>query len=173
MVGDRSHDVEGAAQHGIDTVVVDWGYGGADFDGFAVAHVADVAQLREGAECPSRSARDVHLLGQHLPLADGGEDVRPPDPRTRLAERVRVSSAGTGHWHVGEGADRRARKVLAANGYPVEHRVAQIGDDHLAADLVIALGRNHFRFLREAGRRRPGPDAGRSTRAPGPHPRRR
>ncbi len=49
MIGDRSHDVEGAAQHGIDTVVVDWGYGGADFpDGSpAVAHVADVAQLRE------------------------------------------------------------------------------------------------------------------------------
>ena len=68
-----------------------------------------------------------------------------------LADRVRVSSAGTGHWHVGEGADRRTRKVLAANGYPVDHRVAQIGADHLAADMVIALGRNHFRFLREAG----------------------
>ena len=68
-----------------------------------------------------------------------------------LAERVRVSSAGTGHWHVGEGADRRARTVLAANGYPVEHRAAQLDDDHLSADLVIALGRNHFRFIREAG----------------------
>ena len=32
MVGDRSHDVEGAAAHGIDTVVVGWGYGQADFD---------------------------------------------------------------------------------------------------------------------------------------------
>ena len=27
MVGDRSHDVEGAAAHGIGTIVVDWGYG--------------------------------------------------------------------------------------------------------------------------------------------------
>ena len=27
MVGDRAHDVEGAAAHGIGTVVVDWGYG--------------------------------------------------------------------------------------------------------------------------------------------------
>ena len=27
MVGDRSHDVDGAAAHGIDTVVVGWGYG--------------------------------------------------------------------------------------------------------------------------------------------------
>lgn len=49
MVGDRSHDVEGAAAHGLGTVVVDWGYGGADFpDGSpAVAHVGDVTQLRE------------------------------------------------------------------------------------------------------------------------------
>lgn len=27
MVGDRSHDIEGAAEHGIDTVAVTWGYG--------------------------------------------------------------------------------------------------------------------------------------------------
>jgi phosphoglycolate phosphatase len=35
MVGDRRHDVDGAAAHGIHTVVVGWGYGQADFpDGF-------------------------------------------------------------------------------------------------------------------------------------------
>ena len=33
MIGDRSHDVEGAGEHGIDTVVVGWGYGATDFDG--------------------------------------------------------------------------------------------------------------------------------------------
>jgi phosphoglycolate phosphatase len=51
MVGDRSHDVEGAAAHGIDTVVVGWGYGRADFDGptavEAIAHVSTVDDLRE------------------------------------------------------------------------------------------------------------------------------
>jgi len=51
MVGDRSHDVEGAAEHGIATVVVGWGYGGADFGGpgsaSALAHVATVEDLRE------------------------------------------------------------------------------------------------------------------------------
>jgi phosphoglycolate phosphatase-like HAD superfamily hydrolase len=31
MVGDRIHDVAGAAAHGIDAVVVGWGYGQADF----------------------------------------------------------------------------------------------------------------------------------------------
>lgn len=50
MVGDRRHDVEGAAAHGIDAVVVGWGYGCGDFAGPAapagVAHVATVAELR-------------------------------------------------------------------------------------------------------------------------------
>lgn len=51
MVGDRSHDVEGAAEHGIDTVVVGWGYGAADFAGpeavVAHSHVATIDDLRE------------------------------------------------------------------------------------------------------------------------------
>ena len=51
MIGDRLHDVEGAAVHGIETVVVAWGYGHRDFDGHdaasALAHVADIAALRE------------------------------------------------------------------------------------------------------------------------------
>ena len=53
MVGDRSHDVEGAAAHGIDIVVVGWGYGQADFaDGgtpagaTCVTHAATIAELR-------------------------------------------------------------------------------------------------------------------------------
>ncbi|BBX25117.1 HAD-IA family hydrolase [Mycolicibacterium alvei] len=51
MVGDRMHDVEGAAEHGIGTVVVGWGYGATDFAGptavAAHAHVDTVAALRE------------------------------------------------------------------------------------------------------------------------------
>lgn len=51
MVGDRAHDVEGAAEHGIDTVVVAWGYGRDDFTGPAAltahAHVETVESLRE------------------------------------------------------------------------------------------------------------------------------
>ena len=51
MVGDRAHDVEGAAEHGIDTVVVGWGYGSADFalpePAQAAAHVATMSGLRE------------------------------------------------------------------------------------------------------------------------------
>ena len=51
MVGDRSHDVEGASLHGIDTVVVEWGYGADDFadpNGFApLKSVATIGDLRE------------------------------------------------------------------------------------------------------------------------------
>ena len=51
MVGDRRHDVEGAAEHGIDTVVVGWGYGRDDFGephaSGALAHVDTVAALRK------------------------------------------------------------------------------------------------------------------------------
>ena len=51
MVGERSHDVHGASRHGIDTVVVEWGYGRLDFDDPTVerplAHVGSVAVLRE------------------------------------------------------------------------------------------------------------------------------
>lgn len=68
-----------------------------------------------------------------------------------LAGRVRVSSAGTGGWHAGEGADARAVRVLAERGYPTAHRAAQVDDDHLSADLVVALGRNHFRLLSDLG----------------------
>ncbi|WP_082983309.1 low molecular weight protein-tyrosine-phosphatase [Mycobacterium sp. 1423905.2] len=68
-----------------------------------------------------------------------------------LAGAVRVTSAGTGNWHVGQCADERANRVLRAHGYPTEHCAAQVDDDHLAADLVIALSRNHARLLREMG----------------------
>jgi phosphoglycolate phosphatase len=51
MVGDRSHDVHGASHHGIDTIVVGWGYGRADFDDpgtdRSLTHVETVADLRE------------------------------------------------------------------------------------------------------------------------------
>ncbi|VBA55293.1 low molecular weight protein-tyrosine-phosphatase [Mycobacterium attenuatum] len=68
-----------------------------------------------------------------------------------LGDAVRVTSAGTGDWHIGHGVDERAGRVLRAHGYPTDHRAAQIAAEHLAADLVIALGRNHARLLRQLG----------------------
>ena len=71
--------------------------------------------------------------------------------RRGLAHAVRVTSAGTGNWHVGNCADERAARVLQAHGYPTDHCAAQLDADHLAADLVVALGRNHARMLRQLG----------------------
>jgi protein-tyrosine phosphatase len=71
--------------------------------------------------------------------------------RRGLGDAVRVTSAGTGNWHIGSCADDRATRVLHAHGYPTAHRAAQLNDDHLAADLVVALGRNHVRMLRQLG----------------------
>jgi len=51
MVGDRAYDVIGAAEHGIATVVVGWGYGETDFaEPLSVeplTHVTTMAELRE------------------------------------------------------------------------------------------------------------------------------
>jgi protein-tyrosine phosphatase len=68
-----------------------------------------------------------------------------------LHETVRVTSAGTADWHVGRGADVRTSRVLRDHGYPTDHRAAQVGADHLAADLLVALGRNHAGRLRQLG----------------------
>jgi protein-tyrosine phosphatase len=68
-----------------------------------------------------------------------------------LAGHVRVSSAGTGDWHIGSGVDERAHRVLHAHGYSTHHRAVQLDSDHLHADLVVALGRNHVRMLAHLG----------------------
>ncbi|WP_307856815.1 low molecular weight protein-tyrosine-phosphatase [Mycolicibacter acidiphilus] len=68
-----------------------------------------------------------------------------------LSDVVRVTSAGTAGWHIGKGADERTNRVLAAHGYPTEHRAAQFGDEHADADLVVALARNHVRLLTGLG----------------------
>lgn len=83
-----------------------------------------------------------------------------------LSGLVRVSSAGTAGWHVGSGADERAVRVLRERGYPTEHRAAHVGPDHLSADMVVALGRNHFRILADLGVE---PDRLRMLRSFDPH----
>lgn len=69
--------------------------------------------------------------------------------RERLDRLVRVTSAGTGPWHVGEPADPRARRTLLAHGYPVAHVASQVDADHLAADLLLAADAGHLRTLRQ------------------------
>ena len=71
--------------------------------------------------------------------------------RAGLAEGVRVSSAGTGGWHVGDPADDRAAAVLRAAGYPSDHRARQVDAEVLGADLIVALDDTHRHALRDVG----------------------
>lgn len=57
-----------------------------------------------------------------------------------LTHAVPVSSAGTGGRH-----------VLCEHGYPTAHRAAQVHDDHMSADLLIASGGKHVRMLADRG----------------------
>jgi protein-tyrosine phosphatase len=66
-----------------------------------------------------------------------------------LADEVEVTSAGTGDWHVGAAADRRARAALRTRGYPDEHRARQFtAADFADVDLVLAMDGHNLRDLR-------------------------
>jgi protein-tyrosine phosphatase len=67
-----------------------------------------------------------------------------------VGERLRVASAGTGDWHVGERADHRTLAALASAGYDgTTHRARQFEPQWFAdLDLVVAMDRGHERTLR-------------------------
>ncbi|MFF7528669.1 low molecular weight protein-tyrosine-phosphatase [Streptomyces bobili] len=66
-----------------------------------------------------------------------------------LADLVEVDSAGTGDWHVGEGADPRTVSVLEENGYTVAHTARMFERSWFSRlDLVIALDAGHVTALR-------------------------
>jgi protein-tyrosine phosphatase len=71
-----------------------------------------------------------------------------------LANRVLVSSAGTGPWHIGEPADPRAAEVLGRHGYPANHVARQLNPNDLDADLLVVTSAEHVAALtRVLGRR--------------------
>ncbi|MDK7214102.1 low molecular weight protein-tyrosine-phosphatase [Corynebacterium pyruviciproducens] len=66
--------------------------------------------------------------------------------------RVRVTSCGIGDWHVGQHADMRALVELKKAGIDGSYlRAEQVGEEHLAADLIVALAANHVRSLAALG----------------------
>jgi protein-tyrosine phosphatase len=74
-----------------------------------------------------------------------------------LGDRVTVSSAGTGDWHVGAGASGGTVRVLGAAGYPFDHAARQVTRQMLDdTDLVLAADRGHVEDLLALGAR---PDA--------------
>ncbi|HSV64463.1 MAG TPA: low molecular weight protein-tyrosine-phosphatase [Mycobacteriales bacterium] len=66
-----------------------------------------------------------------------------------LADLVEVDSAGTGDWHVGSGADSRARAALRRRGYDGSAHAARQWRraDFAERDLVVALDTGHYRWL--------------------------
>ena len=55
MVGDRVHDVEGAAAHGLDTILVGWGYGGP----------AEWEQAKQLVDTPRQLHQALGIPGGH------------------------------------------------------------------------------------------------------------
>ena len=79
----------------------------------------------------------------HSPATDAAESSDAP---------VTLNSCGLGGWHIGDGADGRAVDELASLGYDgTAHRAAQLGSEHMGADLFLAMDDGHVRGLRSAG----------------------
>jgi protein-tyrosine phosphatase len=79
----------------------------------------------------------------------GEQMLRVAITQAGLEHAVRVSSAGTGNWHVGHPADRQAQAALARAGFATDHRAHQITAGELATvDLALAADRGHQRILR-------------------------
>ena len=67
-----------------------------------------------------------------------------------LRGRVRVDSCGTGGWHKGERADKRARELASSRGYELNSVARQITEaDFRNFDLLIGMDKNNLRDLHE------------------------
>ncbi len=67
-----------------------------------------------------------------------------------LTGQFEIDSAGTGSWHTGEPADRRARATADRHGCPTTHRARQVTArdfDHF--DYVIAMDASNVENLKE------------------------
>lgn len=61
---------------------------------------------------------------------------------------VEADSSGTGHWHVGDGADERAAATLRRAGYTCMHVARQFDPAWFGHyDLIVALDQGHRRDL--------------------------
>ena len=71
-----------------------------------------------------------------------------------LAARFEVSSAGTGAYHVGEGADARAAEAARRKGIALTSEARQfVADDFDRFDYVVAMDRKNHAHLRRLTRR--------------------
>jgi protein-tyrosine phosphatase len=67
-----------------------------------------------------------------------------------LRGRIRIDSVGTGAWHKGERADKRARDLASLHGYELLSVCRQItANDFVNHDLLIAMDQQNVRDLIE------------------------
>lgn len=75
--------------------------------------------------------------------------------RSGLHGHVDVDSAGTGDWHLGDDADRRARAALTSRGYSLQHTARQFQASWFPErNLVVAMDDDNRRDLRRLARSR-------------------
>jgi protein-tyrosine phosphatase len=102
-----------------------------------------------GNICRSPAAEVVvrALAEQAAPSKPGNQPDRPDQPG--LPDLI-LDSAGTGSWHAGEPADRRALRALRAAGYDGHaHRARKFDPAWFRErDLIVALDRGHATILR-------------------------
>jgi protein-tyrosine phosphatase len=67
-----------------------------------------------------------------------------------LRGRIRIDSVGTGAWHKGERADKRARDLATERGYELNSVCRQITpNDFVTHDLLIGMDQANIRDLTE------------------------
>ncbi len=67
-----------------------------------------------------------------------------------LASMIKVDSAGTGSWHIGERACSGTRRVLAKHGYKYNGRARQVTQVDMSdpESMIIAMSAENMRDLR-------------------------
>ena len=72
--------------------------------------------------------------------------------RAGLDGRIEIDSCGTGHWHVGGDADRRAAATARDKGLDTAHTARQICDEDFGRfDLIVVMDRSNRQHVLGAG----------------------
>ena len=109
--------------------------------------------MNAAARAPESRTRHLHVsvicTGNICRSPIGEQMLRSALAEAGLADSVRVSSAGTGDWHIGQRAHRQTEQALQRAGFPTDHRARQITPDELGTvDLALAADRGHVLVLR-------------------------
>jgi protein-tyrosine phosphatase len=66
----------------------------------------------------------------------------------RLAQKIRIDSAGTGDWHAGELPDLRMRQAASRRGYQLTHRARQVRlQDFKEFDFIFGMDKSNVKNL--------------------------